>query len=277
MTGTGIQEDPYVVGSWEEFEQAASIGTHIKLGNDIYAPDTATNLDMNNVDSLDGDDHAIYNLYIASGYGLRWGSAGGYISRSPIIKNISFLNVNSQGGGLIYTKIYDYYITKINNVVISGFFSGGDIIHIGNRDGSDKGNISSVGFSVNTSLSTLKLVAFDGYGQYTNCSFINAKINYGNVEIAADSTPFKVTSLGNSKIELNFPTDGNIINMPRVSNCVIIGTGAGVKVVESPTITVVEDTLPLDPTSSANVIPVTTAQMQNASYLADLGFPIGVE
>ena len=58
MTGTGIQEDPYVVGSWEEFEQAASIGTHIKLGNDIYAPDTATNLDMNNVDSLDGDDHA---------------------------------------------------------------------------------------------------------------------------------------------------------------------------------------------------------------------------
>ena len=276
MTGTGTQSDPYIVTTWEEFIQAINAGSYIKLGNDINAPNAATRVNMDNVKSLDGDGHAIYNLFIESGYGLHWGRIS-YISHSVYISNISFLNVNSQGDGLIYTYVYDSYITKINNVVISGFFSDGDIIHISNRDGSDDGNVSQTGFNIKTNSSSLKLVAFNRPSAYMYtslpCSFINAKIDYGSIEISADSTPLKVTSLDNSKIELNFPTDGNIINLDNLKYCAIIGNGAGVKITSTQGINIVENTLPIDTNSTGTNYSLSTADIKNQQVLYNLGFP----
>ena len=276
MTGNGTQAEPYIVTTWEEFIQAVSVGSYIKLGNDINAPDTATNLNMDNVRSLDGDGHAICNLYIESGYGLHWGKTN-YIMHSVYITNTSFLNTNSQGNGLICTNVYGDYRTKINKVVISGFFSDGDIIHIGNQDGADDGNVSQAGFNIRTSSSSLKLVAFNRANAYIftslPCSFINAKIDYGNVEISADSTPLKVTSLVNSKIELNFPTDGNIISLDNLKYCAVIGNGAGVKITSTQGINIVEDTLPIDTNSTGTNYLLSTADIKNQQVLYNLGFP----
>lgn len=280
-TGTGTQADPRIVFDWTELVQAINDSNmkYIELGADIYAPDTAVGgYNMVNTDSIDGKGHSIYNIYLPSGVGFNWGVSG-YVLNQPIIKDISFLNVFCQGECLIRICNYEYYYTTFDNVVISGHFLGNSCaIKKGNRVYGEYGTFNRIGCNIKASSGfTFISRLYTSENNYLDCDSLNLKISCGNAVIPENKKLMDVRNINNSKVELNFDTSGNEIIFNKLSTCAVIGTGSGVKVLDADTLTVVEDTLPLDPTSSANAVEVTTAQMKNASYLADLGFPIGVD
>ena len=72
ITGTGTQQDPYIVTTWSELaEKAAESDVYIKIGNDInmndeYPEGFSTQFTINCA-SIDGDGKTIKNLYFKSG------------------------------------------------------------------------------------------------------------------------------------------------------------------------------------------------------------------
>lgn len=280
-TGTGTQADPRIVFDWTELVQAINDSTmnYIELGADIYAPDTAVGgYEMGTTNSIDGKGRSIYNIYIASGICFNWGVSN-YVFVTPTIKNINFLNVFCQGEALIRIYTYEHYSTNFSNVVVTGHFLGNSCaIKKGNRAYGDYGTFNRIGCNIKASSGfTFISNLYTNANNYLDCDSLNLKINYGNDIIPENKKAMDVRNINNSRVDLNFDTSGNEIIFNKLSSCAVIGTGSGVKVSDASSITVVEDTLPLDPTSSANAVEVTTAQMKNASYLASLGFPIGVE
>lgn len=280
-TGTGTQADPRIVFDWTELVEAINDSTmnYIELGADIYAPNTAVDgYNMGTTDSIDGKGHSIYNIYIASGVCFNWG-VGSYAWNQPVIKDISFLNVFCQGECLIGMCNYEHYSATITNVVITGHFLGNSCaIKKGNRAYGEYGTFNRIGCNIKASsgftfISRLSTNA----NNYLDCDSLNLKISCGNAVIPENKKLMDVRNINNSRVELNFDTSGNGVVFNKLSSCAVIGEGAGVKVTNADSLTVVEDTIPLDAESSANVVGVTTAQMKNASYLADLGFPIGVD
>lgn len=280
-TGTGTQADPRIVFDWTELVQAINDSTmnYIELGTDIYAPDTAVGgYEMGTTNSIDGKGHSIYNIYIASGICFNWGKTN-YIFVAPVIKDINFLNVFCQGECLIRIHNYENYSTTFTNVVISGHFLGNSsAIKKYNRAYGDYGTFNRIGCNIKASSGfTFITRPYSNDNNYLDCSNSNLKINCGNAVIPENKKLMDTRAIDNSRIELNFDTSGNEIIFNKLSSCAVIGTGSGVKVSDASSLTVVEETLPLDPTSSANAVEVTTAQMKKASYLANLGFPIGVD
>ena len=283
-TGTGTQADPRIVFDWTELVQAINDSTmnYIELGADIYAPDTAVGgYNMETTNSIDGKGHSIYNIYIASGICFKWiVGTSSFIYIEPVIKDINFLNVFCQGEALIRIYNYERLSTTFDNVVISGHFLGNSCaIKKGNSDGSERGTFERMGCNIKAS-SGFTFITKNSTSTYANnyldCSNSNLKINCDAV-IPENKKFIDTRNVSNSRVELNFDTSGNEVVFNKLSTCAVIGTGSGAKVSDASSLTVVEDTLPLDPTSSALVTGVTTAEMKNASYLAGLGFPIGVE
>ena len=71
--GSGTENDPYVVTTWEELRSKMSEGGHITLGNDITAPSGGAGLASNISDTDTGGQQSFQGGYITGGYAFSGG------------------------------------------------------------------------------------------------------------------------------------------------------------------------------------------------------------
>jgi len=288
--GTGTSTDPFIITSWNEFVEACAntdngTETYCELANDIYAPNTlSTTVDGYRLRSLDGKGHTIWNWTVAPNsdvyinddvWGFNFGYGGGSYRH---IKNIKFKNVECSGVGFIRINPYNSATVqvKIDNVEIAGQFYGGTSIFA-------RSNSSYVNNLIINKLG------------------VNVKVNYGTFKF--QSRIESSLSMDNGNIKINFVTNNtsdymfhqyNVITKTtfelygehlttslyfggNLTNCLIHGkTNNSLILMNGSGIIPVEDTIELHTAISSSRV-CTTAQIKDASYLASIGFPIGVE
>lgn len=282
--GSGTSADPYIVHDWEEFAYAVQqTNNYTNLANDIQAPSSNVNLDMQNLSLLDGKGYSIIGLICTSGDCLSTGSLGGSVEKSRTIQNVSFTNIHMDGGStfLHMWARWQNCNTTYNNLCFSGVFESGTLFNDISHDYGSTFNANKLGINIEAYNSNFALTSVR-YGDRINGTFenVNAKIKYMNISPSAQlfgSTSY-IRNIKDSLLDIDMPTDGAKLTIgARLNNCCIIGSGSGVIIGYADGVNVVENTIPPE-TSLANVYSVTTAQMQDAEYLHDtIGFPIGVE
>lgn len=104
ITGTGTQNDPYIVTTWDEFvEKAAISGAYIKLGNDINLndeyPEGITSQTLVRCTEIDGDNHIIKNL-ANKNCCIFYPPYNTFVT----IKNTKFLNCCLKGSSFVYNN-----------------------------------------------------------------------------------------------------------------------------------------------------------------------------
>ena len=264
MTGTGTQNDPYIVDTWEDFVTAiGTSGAYVKVADD-------TVWDMNSIApegigriycacaELDGNNAVIQNLYFnaAGEYGIF------YMSYS--VHDISFLNFLSKHDSTNYAHALINFTnsSNIQRVVFSGVINGSHNQFI-----------------------------FDGmrYEQVKNCSF-NLKMQLGSNKVyIADHTRTAMGYYENNHIIIdatnalmytdNFDIhgDNSLIEIVRAENDtgILPRSNARSTIVRYDKGTAREENYVFDTAGAWHS--VISAQLQDAAYLASIGFPIGVD
>lgn len=256
MTGSGTQADPYIVDNWPDLNTAMTQGgAYVELVpncvidlNDTHPEGFTSRIDWRG--HLDGKNGTIRNLSTSAS--KMFGTDG-----------ITFLNLNIlnfRGVEGIFERINTNSPLHLYNCKFSGRLDKADTwisvsalyIHRCSFNVMQYGNNRGAGFS--------------WWGNYDG-----ADINYNRIEIGGTVTG-------------SFDTD-------IVSNCYIggtingrVGVGGETNVVDCTCTQLTADfrcsnilvnsDKCSDISSESGVIPVTTAQMKDAAYLASLGFPI---
>lgn len=296
MTGTGTQADPFIVNNWADFVTA--IGTA-----DAYVefPEGGGVIDMNDVaptgipevsvacTSIKGNNWVIRNLYCKGHNGLST-AYGKYVS----IDKLHFLNFyfdddgeSAQFGILLFGNSDDerqgYYF---NECQFSGIANcSKNIVEIERRNGLfHQGNYWEkcrlIRCSINVQLNGYAILL--GGSTYTH---EDNRVEYCNIKVSGNSPRWtKYGDYRNCYITGDSVATGFDARYGK-SNCNIVNvdfsnaesfecegrSGEGViNLINS-------DLLPSGATIGTGFIGVTTAQLQDASYLASLGFPIGVD
>lgn len=276
LGGSGTQADPYIVHDWSELLEAFDgvSGNYIELATDIEAPDEAVTVWATKTLSLDGKGFAINNLHHSGGdAAINLGADSGNISGDKYLKNIEFTNVYLTGGYCIWLRPTDGS-GIIKNISFSGRIDSGTLIRVSYAPQYGPWlSINDIAANIETGTGAVRIVVNEWENtatisngnirvKYLDCSPQNALTDWSwsntLFDITAEDTETKV-NLGNS-----------------INNCCIIGKGSGVSYSTASGKNIVEDTLPVT-TVAGVVYSLTTAQMKNAQYLHDLGFPIGVD
>lgn len=264
MTGTGTQSAPYIVDTWEDFVTAiGTSGAYVKVADD-------TIWDMNSIApegieriyctcaELDGNNAVIQNLYFnaASEYGA--------FHFNSSVHDISFLDFLSKQDSASYghALIYLTSNSNIQRVKFSGIISG-----------------------------TRNQFIFDGtrYEQVKNCSFnLKMQLGSGKVYISDDNRSalgyFEnnhiVIDATNAQLynsDYGIHNDNSLIEVKRPEDYdeVLRNSNARSTIVRYDKGTEREKNYVFDAAGAWHE--VTTAQLQDAAYLASIGFPIGVD
>lgn len=259
MTGTGTQNDPYIVTTWDELvEKAVESGVYIKLGNDIDMnteyPEGITSGCQLRCLELDGNNHTIKNIS-ATDLSYVFTVDG---SNDVTIKNTRFINMfltaNNSSLTFIATggrKAYFYLCT------LSGKFVGGSsyaYITSGYVEFTRCSlNIKSDGYFRTTSEGNWFVFSYTNAkftGSYTGNLYFMFDNSYLTGEVDGSSPVWCVTGSANSVIDMVCPSvDGNsadhvLANSDKCSGTIQVATA------------------------------VTTAQLADAAYLSSIGFPI---
>ena len=284
LTGSGTAADPYIVHDWDEFSAKANESEkYVKLANDIQAPSDSVSLEILAA-QIDGDEYSINGLTCTSGYCLYSNCQ----NNSMTIKNIKFTNINMNGGDyfLKYTpkELYGYKKLTVSNISFSGMFKSGMLTNDGTYTSAQYAQylgMSINGMAVNAEIynSDFQMIGYldDWYRGQGAIYNINAKLKYmgcsPSTKLFGDSNPRIVQD---SLFNVDIPSTGAKLNISiTLNDCCIIGKGSGIIIDSASGVNVVENTIPPE-TELSNVHSLTTAQIKNAQYLHDLGFPIGV-
>lgn len=260
MTGTGTQADPYIVDNWTDFVTA--VGT-----SDAYVEFVEnTVIEMNEVartgigsainiqcTQLDGKNSTIRNLYLTDNANLYFQKA------NAIIKNFTISNVRRDGtsGSFLHFS----QTATFNNCVITGSFGGESVIS-GVKSYFQSCAITAQVQDCNFAKST--------YYDNRCPNFINSIVKTSGV----------VTTTGNAQIF--------------IENSLIKGVLPATTIYRSNT-SIIDCVVPDDTAlrvtngkayvnsdkfgegvTTTNCTLLTDEQLQDAEYLASVGFPIGV-
>lgn len=286
MTGTGTQNDPFIVDNWPDFVTA--IGT---TGAYVEFPEGGGNIDMNNYaplgiptieircTSIKGNNWTISNLYCA-------GHSAFYNLSSVTISDLQFLDFYFTDQGPSRRYFFDsddnrraYYFDKCT-------FSG---IAIGESPySSDTWNsifrqayvwlicqlrCCSMNIQINGQMRLIYNTLDYGanYVEFCNIKLsgtskkISDKVDYLNCYItgALSDTAFNA-EYGSANY--------NVVNVDfsGASTFECTGRSGAINLINT-------DLLPAGATIGAGFIGVTTEQLRDAAYLSSLGFPIGVD
>ena len=256
MTGNGTQASPYIVTNWNELAQVFPTAQYIELGNDIQAPDVLyETLKSLTLRSIDGKGYAIIGITVTDNIGCL------FFNAPMILKNISFLNINVSSNSSLLD--FSGSSNTIDNVVISGFANCAYLIYSTILKSS-----KSFGCNLHIGRGDFKLF------NITNNSalgYSNIDIDYGTVVPTVDNvfTP-NTLKMHNTSLKINAPSDGTI-NISSLNYGIITGHGK-IKIPTCQNITVIEDSITLDNTSSANCISMPKSDM-TIGNLYNLGFP----
>lgn len=266
MTGTGVQADPYIIMSWNDFKavlaQQSSAQKYAEFGADIdmneVAPGGISVLTMSKT-NIDGKNHALKNLVANSGFLS--------ITSSNIISNLKILNFINRGTSNFISCANNANI-RFKNCVVSGI------------NASTAKMISTTGTRYS---SYVEFSATDDGGSFVNIDISSGGFASGIV-YATDSyirlsgeknSESLVWQLNNSYINGVFFGSNfyNCYNSVIDAECV----DSNFAVVDCSNLLVNTDKFTGTFSTEEGVIKVTAEQMKNAEYLRNSGFPIGVE
>ena len=263
MTGTGTQNDPYIVDTWEDFVTAAGTsGAYVKVADDTVwdmnsiAPEGITSL-IFSCTELDGNNAVIRNLYFRGKNEYGWH----FNNNIHDISFTDFLYEQSQSN-------YAHYLISTNNsllmqrINLSGIIKGSknQCIFRGTRYEEIK----------NCSLNLKMLIGSNKV--YISDSNRSAAGYYENNHIVIDAVNAQLYNSDygihndNSLIEVNRPEDYDEVLRNSNARSTIVRYDKG---------TEREKNYVFDAAGAWHE--VTSAQLQDAAYLASIGFPIGVD
>lgn len=277
MTGTGTQADPYIPYEWDEvLEAIGTSGVYVKF------PDTAGEYDMN---TLYPEGVPRIRIRCAQINGNGWNIKNIYSTDSPFavfgLCNVVRLNIVDflHEGGDFFLLDEGYYADGrllIEQCELSGIMSSGTLFHRNTRhmDYIFKLMRSSVNVRADNNAVVFGWAMDSEY----------ASVKYCHVKIQGNSSnPFgssfmqncliegKLSPSGNNGISLISGSTYNIIDadMSGSDSQALLSCPTGKNVINS-------DLLPAGTTIPAGMKGCTTEQLKDASYLASIGFPIGV-
>lgn len=164
ITGTGTEQDPYVVTTYDELvAKAAESGKYVKIGNDInvlaeYPNGDVPTLVVNGY--VDGDNKTISRIYNTENkHCISFNN-----SADSYIENTKFTNISTTYSLIDNSTSAQYHVT-LRNCAFAGLMRDGYIL---NRTGSYCGSVS--GCSFNISGSDLHLVNDNYDNVYENCN-----------------------------------------------------------------------------------------------------------
>lgn len=245
MTGTGTENDPYIVSSWEELESVSGSSNYVKLAADIDM-DTEHPEEITSTYTfyeLDGQNHKINGLNIKD-------SSGSTFLECTNLKNVKFTNFKANIAGALLKN------RNPSNIEANGILQRGTFI-----------KSSSGQRSIYTGCSfTLKGINadFSKKGSYTSA------FRYCTIKISGEWT-ISEALLSNSRII----GTGSITSGILVAETVL-DSYVNVEATLSSYGNILYNST-LNPNLSASIPQATTAQMKDAEYLASIGFPIATE
>lgn len=294
MTGTGTQAGPFIVDNWPDFVTA--IGTADAY---IEFPEGGGVINMNNVaptgipeisvscKSIKGNDWIILNLYCKGHKGFST-AKGKYVS----IDKLHFLNFyfDDEGKRVQFGTIFGnseeerqgYYFNecKFAGVMNCTYYDSSDVSRNNSLFAQDNYWLKCrvISCSVNTKLNGHALLLSGS--SYTNN---DNRIEYSNIKVTGNSPRWTIdgdyrnclvsgdsvaTAFDAKRGSANFNVINTDFSDSDSFNCT--GRSDAVNLINT-------DLLPSGATIGTGFIGVTTAQLQDATYLASLDFPIGVD
>ena len=264
MTGSGTENDPYIVETWEEFVSAFYASSKY-----ITFPDD-TILDFNEIQNYSKKLTGRYNTVLGNGVNFRniTLETGAFISATNknTFDNMRFTNLYFTGDASFVASSLNNDWCYFINCQFAGIFQGnskfndsGDKLYFGK-------SLTSVGCGINLKLSEQAVFRATAYSCYCyNCqltldcesSASDTSINIYNSLIegnigGANRSIWAVNCVLNANIETTF-TNTNTGKVS-VANADKIGENGAVN----------------------GFVAVTSEQLKNAEYLSSIGFPIGV-
>ena len=269
ITGTGTQQDPYIVTTWNALASVTSeTGVYIKLGNNIdmnteYPEGLTSGLTINCAE-IDGEGYTIKNLYLQSGALITCSGRNSTWKNTQLLNweigdgsNAASITANSSTSGT-YT---------FNQCKLSGRINGGSGTSFLAKSGRIKFYRSSINMQMTANTSTI-----DMSGDWRNC----CTMEYCNVNFTGETDKTLNIVLVNSYIKgalasatltaTRYP-DG------QVSVYSVLDITAAAFTADSDTNLVLANSDKCS-TISQYLTSVTTAQLTNAAYLDSIGFPI---
>lgn len=268
MTGTGTQNDPYIVDTWPDFVAAiGTSGAYVKVADD-------TVWDMNSIApegigriyctcaELDGNNAVIQNLYFNAA-----GEYGIFYLYSSWMHDISFINFTSKVDNIRYPHVV--FTTANGSVTQRVTFSGivtGEVNHELFEDGRSTDSFRNCSVNLKFILGNHTVaMRFDtksALGRFENNHII---IDVSNAKIYTSSSSYGIYN-DNSIVEI-VRAEGYSDILPR--------SNARSTIVRYDKGTEREKNYVFDAAGAWHE--VTSAQLQDAAYLASIGFPIGVD
>lgn len=268
MTGTGTQADPYIVDTWEDFTTAiGTSGVYVKMADNIVwdmnniAPNGITSLRFNCTE-LDGNGAVIQNLYFNAA-----GEYGIFYLYSSWMHDISFINFTSEVDSTRYS--HAVFNTANGSVTQRVTFSGivtGEVNHSLFEDGRSTDSFRNCSVNLKFILGNhtvgMRFDAKSALGRFENNHII---IDVSNAKIYTSSSTYGIYN-DNSIVEIIRAAGDDDIFLNRNARSTIVRYDKG---------TEREKNYVFD--ASGTSYEVTSAQLQDAAYLASIGFPIGVD
>lgn len=263
MTGTGTQNDPYIVDTWSDFITAiGTSGVYVKVADDTVwdmnsiAPEGITSLNFNCTE-LDGNNAVIRNLYFRAQNEYGWH----FSNNIHDISFINFLYEQSQSN-------YAHYLVGTSNsllmqrINLSGIIKGtkNQCIFEGTRYEEIK----------NCSLNLKMLIGSNKV--YISDSNRSAAGYYENNHIVIDAVNAQIYNS-----DYGIHNDNSLVEIVRAEGYseILPRSNARSTIVRYDKGTEREKNYVFDTTGAWHE--VTSAQLQDVEYLWSIGFPIGVD
>ena len=284
MTGTGTQNDPYIVDTWPDFVAAiGTSGAYVKVADDTVwdmnsiAPEGLTQSLQVNA-NVDGNGVKIVNLHIENLSAVK-------INFHGYLKNVNFTDVFAKATNSTY-----YFIGRSRNVrsgevgrniSITGKFYGygtsgsGKMVYAIFGDDSDTSFMSC---STNVELyGTAQLCKDDSNWMYNSPMLVNCDLKYVRLPISGVYAWQNRIAVKNSWVEgseyttvcISDSSENSIFNVSAFGD--ITGGNSRTCLLWN------SDKIESGVSVSSGIKLCSEAQLQDAAYLASIGFPIGVD
>lgn len=262
MTGTGTQEDPYVVDTWSDFvtaigEEKAYVSLNVDIDMNEIAPQGVGNITVS-AELVDGKGHTISNI-------REDGNSMFNIVPGCTMQNINFKNFIATSNFFTYSnnsgRRYFY------NCVFTGVVEGGNFITQGGTSFQFDSNANAgCGFNISFNNGTL----WNSNENYP-IQFNDSNLNFKNFNSN------KLTYLENCYISGNITKNLTILHSKNsVFDCDVPENITITLSTANSNILINSDKCKGTVSGSGYTL-VTTEQLKNAEYLESIGFPIGVE
>lgn len=267
MTGTGTENDPFVVANWDDFLTIDTINTVYVKWQDIENKV----IDFNEIKPDGFKERMIFPRYIDfNGWTLKNFHASGFDYVFYAHSSSNLVNLKN----LIFENFYLtdcirlFYYVNLENCIISGIFNSNSNMEI-----ESFGNITNSSFNIKA-VTPAQFTFFNGKNYKIKNSDVRLDVSAKKINILNSENCNAYNCRFSGKIEsssgeITLKGDlGNIYNLE--ASDPLNYTGTGISVYNSDFATVTSS-------SNFNLKPCTSDELKDPEFLYNLGFPIGID